>query len=75
MSYTYRVAQLCNVDEIAEETGCQANFVRKGISMACFYYARCLDKQLGIKNSKELAKQYYSRVGNQRCSFFVDNLA
>jgi len=59
----YRAAQLCNVEEIATETDCQANYVRKGISMACFYYARCLDKQLGIKNYKELAKQYYSKVG------------
>lgn len=63
-----RVAQLSNVVEISQETECQENYVLKGIAMACFFYARCLDKQLGIKNCNELAKQYYSRVSH---SFLV----
>ncbi|XP_067932530.1 LRP2-binding protein-like isoform X1 [Watersipora subatra] len=57
-----RVAQLDNLQQVAEETECQENYIRKGVAMACFYYARCLDKQLGIKNSLEMAQHYYSRA-------------
>ena len=52
-----------DVNQIAHETECLPSFVAKGISMACFYYARCLQLGLGVKKNADECKKYYSRVG------------
>ncbi|KAL3863322.1 hypothetical protein ACJMK2_005084 [Sinanodonta woodiana] len=55
-----RVAQLKDVDLIAKETGCVASYIKKGISMAAFYHARCLHEGLGVKKDPVEAKKSYS---------------
>jgi hypothetical protein len=59
-----RVAALKNIPLIAEETDCLAGYIRKGISMACFFYARCLAMGLGIKQDMVLAREFYSWVSS-----------
>ncbi|KAK3096051.1 hypothetical protein FSP39_022541 [Pinctada imbricata] len=56
-----RVAQFSDVQLLAQETDCLPSFVAKGISMGCFYFARCLHEGLGIKKDEEAAKVYYSK--------------
>ena len=60
--YFYRVSQLSDIDFIARETDCLPSFVRKGIAMSCFYYARCLHEGAGAKKDEAEAKRFYSRV-------------
>ena len=49
---------------IARETDCLPSFIRKGIAMSCFYYARCLHEGAGAKKDEGEAKRFYSRVSN-----------
>ncbi|XP_052773496.1 LRP2-binding protein-like isoform X2 [Mya arenaria] len=56
-----RVSQLTDVDLIARETDCIPSFIRKGIALASFYYARCLHEGFGAKKDEGEAKRYYSR--------------
>ncbi|XP_050395876.1 LRP2-binding protein isoform X2 [Patella vulgata] len=58
-----RVAQLKSQDIklLATETECLPAFISKGISTACFYLARSFSSGLGIQQSEEEAKVYYSR--------------
>ncbi|WAR21502.1 LR2BP-like protein [Mya arenaria] len=55
------VSQLTDVDLIARETDCIPSFIRKGIALASFYYARCLHEGFGAKKDEGEAKRYYSR--------------
>lgn len=57
-----RVAVLNDVQLLAQETDCLPGYIRKGISIACFFFARCLSEGLGIKQDKAHAKEFYSRV-------------
>ena len=57
-----RVAVLYDVEKIGKETNCLKSFVAKGIALACFTYARCLDLGKGAKKDSELAKKLYKRV-------------
>lgn len=56
-----RVSQLSDVSFIARETDCLPSFIRKGIAMSCFYYARCLHEGQGAKKDGGEAKRFYSR--------------
>ena len=56
-----------DVNQIAYETECVPSFVAKGIAMACFFYARCLQLGLGVKKNVEECKTYYSRVRQTSC--------
>lgn len=47
---------------IAHVTDCLPEFISKGMAMASFYYARCLQLGLGITKDEEAAKHYYSKV-------------
>ena len=58
----FRVAVLNDVQLIAQETDCLPGYISKGISMACFYFARCLAGGLGVKQDQPRAKEFYSRV-------------
>jgi len=59
----YKVSQLTEEDvgPLAQETDCLPLYIAKGISMACFIYARCLVGGHSLKPNKELAKTYYSK--------------
>lgn len=56
-----RVSLLFDISLIAQETDCLPSYIRKGIAIACFYYARCLHEGFGTKKDKNEAKQMYSR--------------
>ncbi len=60
--FHFRVALLEDVQQIAAETDCQAGYIAKGISMACFYYGRCLHEGHGIQKDPAEAKKLYSKV-------------
>ncbi|OWF38358.1 LRP2-binding protein-like [Mizuhopecten yessoensis] len=56
-----RVSQFSDIDQIAKETDCLPNYIRKGIGLGCFYYARCLEEGHGVKQDKEEAGKCYSK--------------
>ncbi|KAH3789784.1 LRP2-binding protein-like isoform X2 [Dreissena polymorpha] len=56
-----RVSGLSDIDLIAQQTDCLHSYIRKGIALSCFYYARCLHEGLGTKKDEGEAKKYYSR--------------
>lgn len=62
MSLFWRVAELNDIESIAKETNCVKSFIARGISLASFTHARCLDLGKGTKQDSELAKNYYRRV-------------
>ena len=51
-----------DVDQIAKETDCLPSYIRKGVALASFYYARCLHLGLGVQRNEAEAKTYYSKV-------------
>jgi len=51
-----------NAADISRRTDCMEEYIKKGISMACFYYARCLHLGRGIQQDDDEAKKYYSQV-------------
>lgn len=63
---TFRISQL-EEREIANLSKNSSiiidEYVRKGISIACFIFARCLHLGLGVKMDCEEAFKYYSKVG------------
>ncbi|KAK7109033.1 LRP2-binding protein-like [Littorina saxatilis] len=56
-----KVAVLNDIDLIARETDCLPGYISKGVSMACFFFARCLYRGLGVKQDPMRAKEFYSR--------------
>jgi len=61
MELAARVATFGDVQQIAKETDCLPAYIAKGMSLAAFYYARCLHLGLGIKKNEKEAKVYYSK--------------
>ncbi|XP_063316064.1 LRP2-binding protein isoform X1 [Pelobates fuscus] len=57
-----RVVVYENIDQLAKATDCIPLFARKGVAMATFYLARCLQLGLGIKQDEADARQYYSKA-------------
>ncbi|KYO46106.1 LRP2-binding protein isoform B [Alligator mississippiensis] len=57
-----RVAENDNVDLLAKITDCLPVYIAKGVAMATFYYARCLQYGLGMQQDQAAAKKYYSRA-------------
>ena len=51
--------------DISRRTGCMEEYIKKGIAMACFYYARCLNLGRGIQQDDDEAKIFYSRVSKK----------
>lgn len=55
-----------DIEKISIETGCLKYYIAKGIALASFIQARCLELGKGQivdnKDAKELAKSYYKRV-------------
>ena len=51
--------------DISRRTDCMEEYIKKGIAMACFYYARCLSLGRGVQLDEDEAKKFYSRVSIQ----------
>jgi len=56
------VSMLDDVPDIAIETDCMELYIKKGISMASFYYAVCLNTGRGVCIDDKRAKAFFSRV-------------
>lgn len=57
-----RVTENDDVEQIAKATDCMPFYIAKGLAMAFFYLARCLQLGLGTKPDQALAKKCYSKV-------------
>lgn len=47
---------------LAKVTDCLPRYVAKGVAMAAFYLARCLQLGLGVQQDQAAAKKCYSKV-------------
>jgi hypothetical protein len=68
-----RVANLNDIELISKETNCVKSFISRGVSLASFIQARCLDLGKGTKPDSEMAKQFYKRVIFRMTRFFIIN--
>ncbi|XP_074947354.1 LRP2-binding protein isoform X2 [Phalacrocorax aristotelis] len=57
-----RITENDNIDELAEVTDCLPTYIAKGVAMAAFYLARCLQRGLGVQQDPATAKKYYSKA-------------
>lgn len=51
-----------DIPTIAQVTDCLPEFISRGMAMASFYHARCLQLGLGTSKDEAAAKQYYSKA-------------
>ena len=51
-----------DIPMIAQVTDCLPEFIIRGMAMASFYHARCLQLGLGVTKDEATAKHYYSKV-------------
>uniref|UniRef100_A0A8C9UJC5 LRP2-binding protein n=1 Tax=Spermophilus dauricus TaxID=99837 RepID=A0A8C9UJC5_SPEDA len=51
-----------DISIIAQVTDCLPEFINRGMAMASFYHARCLQLGLGITKDEETARLYYSKA-------------
>ncbi|ESO04642.1 hypothetical protein HELRODRAFT_78931 [Helobdella robusta] len=56
------MVDITDIASASKETGCLEYFIKIGISMGCFFYARCLTLGRGVQMNETLARHYYSRV-------------
>eukprot|EP00118_Oscarella_pearsei_P000207 m.4429 g.4429 ORF g.4429 m.4429 type:complete len:323 (+) comp10721_c0_seq1:369-1337(+) len=59
-----RVAKLeaADVENVAIRTECEPDFVRKGITVGCFYLGRCYHLGQGVDESMDEAKFWYGKA-------------
>uniref|UniRef100_A0A8D0EFD0 LRP2-binding protein n=1 Tax=Strix occidentalis caurina TaxID=311401 RepID=A0A8D0EFD0_STROC len=57
-----RITKNDDIDTLAKMTDCLPTYVAKGVAMAAFYLARCLQFGLGVQQDQAAAKKYYSQV-------------
>ncbi|KAM6221970.1 LRP2-binding protein isoform 1-T1 [Rhynchocyon petersi] len=65
VTFSKRIADYDEVNDIpmiANVTECLPEFITRGIAMASFYHARCLQLGLGINKDEAAAKHYYSKA-------------
>ncbi|XP_078222278.1 LRP2-binding protein isoform X2 [Callithrix jacchus] len=65
VAFSKRIADYDEVHDIpmiAQVTECLPEFIIRGMAMASFYHARCLQLGLGITRDEATAKHYYSKV-------------
>ncbi|KAM3831914.1 LRP2-binding protein [Vipera latastei] len=60
--FAKRVTENDNVEKIAEETDCLPFYISRGLAMASFYLARCLQLGRGTQQDITAAKSYYSKA-------------
>ncbi|XP_057553100.1 LRP2-binding protein isoform X4 [Hippopotamus amphibius kiboko] len=54
-----------DIPTIAQVTDCLPEFISRGMAMASFYHARCLQLGLGVTKDEATAKHYYSKPGGR----------
>ncbi|KAK6298196.1 hypothetical protein J4Q44_G00312510 [Coregonus suidteri] len=57
-----RISNYDDIAAIARVTDCLPEYVTKGVAIALFYYARCLELGKGVPQSKEQAWQYFTKA-------------
>ncbi|XP_035599893.1 LRP2-binding protein isoform X2 [Oncorhynchus keta] len=57
-----RITNYDDIAAIAMVTDCLPEYVIKGVAIALFYYARCLELGKGVPQSKEKAWQYFTKA-------------
>ncbi|KAL1261637.1 hypothetical protein QQF64_006902 [Cirrhinus molitorella] len=57
-----RVCGYEDISAIARRTGCLEEYIRKGITIAMFYYARCLQLGRGVLKNRDRAKSYFTQA-------------
>ncbi|KAF6376456.1 LRP2 binding protein [Rhinolophus ferrumequinum] len=65
VAFSKRIAdydEVHDISTIAQVTGCLPEFISRGMAMASFYYARCLQLGLGITKDEATAQHYYSQA-------------
>ncbi|XP_037586759.1 LRP2-binding protein isoform X2 [Cebus imitator] len=65
VAFSKRIADYDEVHDIpmiAQVTECLPEFISRGMAMASFYHARCLQLGLGITRDEATAKHYYSKA-------------
>ncbi|KAM6149407.1 LRP2-binding protein isoform 2-T2 [Erethizon dorsatum] len=64
VTFSKRIAdyEVHDIPMIAQVTDCLPEFINRGIAMASFYYARCLQLGLGITKDEATANNYYSKA-------------
>lgn len=65
VAFSKRIADYDEVHDIpmiAQATDCLPEFISRGMAMASFYHARCLQLGLGITKDETKATHYYSKA-------------
>nr|XP_020044046.1 LRP2-binding protein [Castor canadensis] len=64
VAFSRRIAdyEVHDIPRIAQVTDCLPEFINRGMAMASFYHARCLQLGLGITKDEAKAKHYYSKA-------------
>ncbi|XP_073677291.1 LRP2-binding protein-like [Garra rufa] len=57
-----RVCGYEDISAIAQHTDCLEEYIRKGIAVAMFYYARCLQLGRGVLKNRDRAKSYFTQA-------------
>ncbi|XP_066504959.1 LRP2-binding protein isoform X2 [Hoplias malabaricus] len=57
-----RICGYEDINGIAKCTGCLPEYISKGIAIACFYYARCLQLGRGLPQNREKAEHFYQKA-------------
>ncbi|XP_062991519.1 LRP2-binding protein [Elgaria multicarinata webbii] len=60
--FAKRIAENDDVEKIAKTTDCIPFYIARGLAMASFYLARCLQLGLGTQQDLAAAKKYYSKA-------------
>ncbi|KAM6440588.1 LRP2-binding protein isoform 1-T7 [Liasis olivaceus] len=62
VEFAKRITENDDVEKIAKETDCLPFYISRGLAMASFYLARCLQLGLGTQQDLAAAKKYYSKA-------------
>ncbi|NXF01990.1 LR2BP protein, partial [Smithornis capensis] len=57
-----RTTENNDINKLAKIADCHPTYVAKGVAIAAFYLARCLQLGRGIKQDQDTAKKYYSKA-------------
>ncbi|XP_026991594.2 LRP2-binding protein isoform X1 [Tachysurus fulvidraco] len=67
-----RVCTYVDISAIANSTGCNPEYICKGIATGLFYYARCLQLGRGVTQNTENALHYYNKAALMNPEVFKD---
>ncbi|KAJ1215508.1 hypothetical protein NDU88_003116 [Pleurodeles waltl] len=56
------IADFDNIEMLAKMTDCLPLYTAKGVAIATFYLARCLQLGLGVREDRIAARKYYSKA-------------